>query len=41
MNIDKFSENQPTLTDISSELKNEIKLVLEWYNKSLNVDGFA
>ena len=38
MNIDKFSENQPTLTDISLELENEIKLVLQWYDMSLNLD---
>ena len=36
MNIDKFSENQPILSDISLELENEIKLVLQWYDMSLN-----
>ena len=34
MNIDKFSQKQSKLTDITSELANEIKLVLKAYNES-------
>ena len=39
MNIDKFSQKQSKLTDITSELANEIKLVLKSYNESLKIDA--
>ena len=38
MSIDKFSKNQPILTDITSELTNEIKLVLETYENNLKIE---
>ncbi len=38
MSIDKFSKNQPILTDISSELKKEIELVLETHENNLKIE---
>lgn len=38
MSIDKFSKNQPTLTNICSELTNEIKLVLDNQENNLKIE---
>ena len=39
MQIDKFLKKHPELTNVTSELITEIKLVLELYDKDLNVDS--
>ncbi len=37
MSLDKFSKNKPILSDITLKLTNEIKLVLNEYDKNLNI----
>ena len=37
MSIDKFSNTKPILSDITLKLTKEIKLVLDEYNKNLNI----
>ena len=39
MQINKFLKKHPELTNVTSELITEIKLVLELYDKDLNVNS--